>query len=139
MNFLHGTGHGVGSFNTVHEGPISICQKERGVAAPLEQGNVLSNEPGYYIDGSFGVRIEDMIIIVPKDTKFQFGGEPFLAFENITVVPYCRKLIDTSLLTKAELDWLNATNAYTVEKTKPFLEGNELALAWLARETQPYE
>jgi Xaa-Pro aminopeptidase len=138
MNYPHGAGHGVGSFLNVHEGPISMSYKWRGWQATLAEGNVLSNEPGYYEDGAFGVRIEDMMIAVNKETKFLTGGKPFIGFENVTVVPYCRKLIDTSLLTKDELDWLNATNAYTLEKTKPLLQGNDLALAWLERETQPY-
>merc|ERR1711964_271440 len=69
-------------------------------------GNVISNEPGYYEDGSFGIRIENIVMVKEAETKHKFGDKPYLGFEHVTMVPYCRKLIDESLLTRREKHWL---------------------------------
>lgn len=100
MDYAHGTGHGVGSFLSVHEGPANISPRMNNV--PLEPGMVLSNEPGYYKAHEYGIRIENMMLV--KESKF--AG--FLCFETLTRVPYEQALIDESLLTEAESDYLEA-------------------------------
>ncbi|KAI1304302.1 aminopeptidase-like protein [Xylaria venustula] len=136
LDYRHGTGHGVGSFLNVHEGPIGIGTRAQFFEVPLSPGNVISNEPGFYEDGSFGIRIENIIMVKEVQTKHKFGDKPFLGFEHVTMVPYCRKLIDPNLLTAAEKQWLNDYNADILEKTKAYFEKDDLALAWLKRETQ---
>jgi Xaa-Pro aminopeptidase len=98
----HGTGHGVGCFLNVHEFPPSISPKYR--KAPLHEGMVVSNEPGYYEEGEFGIRIENLVLVVKADCGDQ---ERYLKFETLTKVPYCRELIDTNLLTVGERNFIN--------------------------------
>lgn len=99
---------------------------------------MLSNEPGYYEDGKFGLRIENMMMVREVETETRFGDVPYYGFEHVTFVPYCRNLIDTSLLTVEEKEYLNAYNAEVVEKTGKFFEGDDLTKAWLERETATY-
>lgn len=122
----------------MHEGPIGIGTRVQYSEVPLSVGNVISNEPGFYEDGSFGIRIENIIMVREVETKNKFGDKPYLGFEHVTMVPYCRKLIDTKLLTETEKKWLNDYNAEIYEKTKGFFENDELTLAWLKKETQPF-
>lgn len=96
---------------------------------------MISNEPGYYQDGAFGVRIENIFMVREVETRHQFGEKPYLGFEHVTMVPYCRKLIDQSLLTSSEEDWLNKYHANVYSKTKGFFEEGSATLAWLERET----
>jgi len=128
----------VGSYLNVHEGPFGIGTSKAYADVPLAPGNVTSIEPGYYEEGAFGIRIENMAIVRETKTTHTFGDKPFLGFEHITMVPYCRKLIDINLLTQKEKDWLNASSAEILEKTEHFFKGDELTLAWLKRETQPF-
>lgn len=137
LDYRHGTGHGVGSFLNVHEGPIGIGTRVQFSEVPLAAGNVISNEPGYYEDGSFGIRIENIIMVKEVETKHQFGDKAFLGFEHVTMVPYCRKLLDESLLTEREKNWLNEHHADIYAKTKDFFPAGSLALKWLERETTP--
>lgn len=139
MDYRHGTGHGVGSYLNVHEGPIGIGTRVQYTEVPLAPGNVLSNEPGYYEDGKYGIRIENIIMVKEVETEYSFGDKPFLGFEHVTMVPYCRRLIDTTMLTAAEKAWLNASHAEIFEKTKGFFENDALTMDWLRRETQPVE
>ncbi|PNP49929.1 hypothetical protein THARTR1_09260 [Trichoderma harzianum] len=139
LDYRHGTGHGVGSFLNVHEGPIGIGTRIQYTEVPLAPGNVISNEPGYYEDGRFGIRIENIVMVKEVKTKYSFGDKPFLGFEHVTMVPYCRNLIDESMLTGAEKAWLNASNAEILEKTKGFFEDDALTTAWLTRETRHIE
>lgn len=120
----------------VHEGPIGIGTRVQYTEVPLAPGNVLSNEPGYYEDGTFGIRIENIMIVKEVRTEHCFGDKPFLGFEHVTMVPYCQKLIDVSLLNKDEKAWLNSSNVEILEKTRAFFEKDELTMAWLERETQ---
>lgn len=120
----------------VHEGPIGIGTRVQYTEVPLTPGNVLSNEPGYYEDGNFGIRIENMMMVREVHTEHCFGGRLFLGFERVTMVPYCRRLIDVSLLSKDELAWLNSSNAEILGKMKPFFKEDDLAMTWLMRETQ---
>jgi len=137
LDYRHGTGHGVGSYLNVHEGPIGIGTRIQYSEVPLAPGNVISNEPGYYEDGSFGIRIENIIMVKEVETKHQFGDKPYLGFEHVTMVPYCRKLIDESLLTRREKHWLNEYHADIFSKTRDFFKGDSLTLRWLERETEP--
>ncbi|KAI0382662.1 aminopeptidase-like protein [Hypomontagnella monticulosa] len=138
LDFRHGTGHGVGSYLNVHEGPIGIGTRVQYSEVSLSPGNVISNEPGYYEDGSFGIRIENIIMVKEVETKHKFGDKPYLGFEHVTMVPYCRKLIDPDSLTRIEKEWLNDYNAEIFDKTRGYLEDNEVAIKWLERETQPF-
>lgn len=104
---------------------------------PLAPGNVLSDEPGYYEDGKFGIRIENMVLVKEVETKHKFGDKPYLGFEHVTMVPYCRKLIDVERLTRREIHWLNAYHEDIWSKTSGYFEKGSLALEWLKRETQP--
>ncbi|KAH6661263.1 peptidase M24, structural domain-containing protein [Truncatella angustata] len=137
LDYRHGTGHGVGSFLNVHEGPMGIGTRIQYSEVALAEGNVLSNEPGFYEDGKFGVRIENIIMVKKVETKYSFGDKPWLAFEHVTMVPYCRKLIDTNLLTATETKWLNDYNDEILEKISPLVK-DDVTKAWLERETKHY-
>lgn len=104
----------------------------------LAAGNVLSIEPGYYEDGAYGIRIENLAIIRETPTKHTFGDKPFLGFEHVTMVPYCRKLIDEALLTGEERGWLNDSGKKIRANLEGYFKEDKLAMAWLERETQPF-
>ena len=137
LDYRHGTGHGVGSYLNVHEGPIGIGTRIQYSEVPLAPGHVISNEPGYYEDGSFGIRTENIVMVKEVTTKYKFGDKPYLGFEHVTMVPYCRKLIDENLLTKREKQWLNDYHADIIAKTKRYFEVGSMAMKWLERETTP--
>lgn len=103
----------------------------------LAPGNVVSIEPGFYEDGSFGIRIENLAMVREVATKHSFGDKPYLGFEHVTMVPYCRNLIEPSLLTSAEKQWINAHHEDILRKTQDMFRDDALTLAWLVRETQP--
>jgi len=106
VDFEHGTGHGVGSYLSVHEGPARISKLG---TTPLKRGMILSNEPGYYKTDGFGIRIENLELVTAADVN---GAEkPMNAFETLTFAPIDRRLIDVQMLTSAEIDWLNAYHA----------------------------
>ncbi|KAJ9134407.1 Metallopeptidase family m24 [Pleurostoma richardsiae] len=138
LDYRHGTGHGVGSYLNVHEGPIGIGTRKQYAEVALAAGNVTSIEPGFYEDGSYGIRIENIAMVREVKTPLQFGDKPYLGFEHVTMVPYCRTLIDTTLLTPEEKQWLNDHSSEIFEKTKDFFKDDPLTLAWLKRETQPF-
>ncbi|RYP67374.1 hypothetical protein DL771_007265 [Monosporascus sp. 5C6A] len=138
LDYRHGTGHGVGSYLNVHEGPIGIGTRIQYSEVSLSPGNVISNEPGFYEDGSFGIRIENIIMVREVKTKHSFGDKPYLGFEHVTMVPYCRRLIDPGLLTDGEKKWLNDYNADIRSKLKGYFESDKLTQTWLERETQPF-
>lgn len=98
LDFGHGTGHGVGHFLNVHEGPHGISKYR---SEPLLEGMVVTDEPGYYKEGGFGIRIEDDLVVVKK------SAEGFLGFENLTIAPYERNLIDLRLLSQNDKDYIN--------------------------------
>src|SRR5262249_42571156 len=104
----------------------------------LSVGNVLSNEPGYYEDGSFGIRIENMMMVREVETAHKVGDRPFYGFEHVTMVPMCRNLVDVELLDEREKKFLNDFHAEVFEKTKGFFADDELTMNWLKRETAPY-
>ncbi len=129
LEFDHGTGHGVGSYLSVHEGPQSISK--RGMVA-LEPGMIVSNEPGYYKTGAYGIRIENLELVTePQDIE---GGErPMMAFETLTLVPIDRRLVEPRLLTGEEIAWLDAYHARVTRVIGPHLTGTDRA--WLAAAT----
>ncbi|KAI4254378.1 MAG: hypothetical protein LQ352_003138 [Teloschistes flavicans] len=137
LDYRHGTGHGVGSYLNVHEGPIGIGTRVQYSEVPLSIGNVLSDEPGYYEDGNFGIRIENMIMAKEAETNHHFGDKPWIGFEHVTMVPMCRKLIDGKMLTVEERSWLNEYHQEVYDKTKGFVEQDQRTLKWLERETKP--
>ncbi|KAL1302286.1 hypothetical protein AAFC00_002704 [Neodothiora populina] len=135
LDYRHGTGHGVGSYLNVHEGPIGIGTRVQYSEVPLSVGNVISNEPGYYEDGGFGIRIENIVMVREVKTKFQFGDKPYLGFEHVTMTPMCKKLTDVSLLSETEKKWLNDYHKEVFEKTEGYFRGgDEKTLKWLERE-----
>ncbi|KQT50886.1 X-Pro aminopeptidase [Aureimonas sp. Leaf454] len=134
LDYAHGTGHGVGSYLSVHEGPQSISR--RGAVA-IEPGMMLSNEPGYYREGAFGIRIENLILALPAE-PIAGGDIAMLGFETLTFVPIDRRLIDPALLTRDERDWLDRYHADVRRTIAPLLEG-EGAAAWLETMTQPLQ
>ncbi|KAJ3476796.1 hypothetical protein NLI96_g10907 [Meripilus lineatus] len=126
-----------GHFLNVHEGPQGIGQRIVYNSTPLKAGMTLSNEPGYYADGKFGIRIENIVIVKKVDTPNNFGDKGYLGFEHVTMCPIHKKLIDTSLLTVKETEWLNAYHKEIFEKVSPLLQNDERALKWLERECSP--
>lgn len=103
LDYLHGTGHGVGMYLNVHEGPMSISPRHNPNDPGLEEGMFLSNEPGYYEDGHFGIRVESILLVQPALTKFQMKDRVFLAFDTVTLVPIQTKLLLPSMLTVEEV------------------------------------
>lgn len=105
----------------------------------LAAGNVLSIEPGYYEDGAYGIRIENLALVREVATEHAFGDKPFLGFERLTMVPYCRALIDEGMLTAEEKAWLNESSKKIREVMQGrFDDGDEVTKRWLERETQPF-
>lgn len=130
-NFGHGTGHGVGSYLCVHEGPQRIATRGDDVA--LEPGMLLSNEPGYYVAGSHGIRIESIVVVVERK---DFGeSEPFLGFDTLTCCPIDRRLIDPSLLSDGERAWVDGYHAWVRETLSPLVD--ERTRRWLDEATRP--
>ena len=132
QDYDHGTGHGVGSYLSVHEGPQGISRRSE---VPLQAGMILSNEPGYYREGAFGIRIENLIVV--KDAPTLPGGDDrqMLAFETLTHVPFDRRLIETTLLTAAERDWIDRYHSDTLSLLAPRLD--EQTREWLTTACAP--
>ena len=133
LNYGHGTGHGVGAFLSVHEGPQGISYY-RGIGVPLEVGMVCSNEPGYYKTGEYGMRIETLIQVV-KDEAHSSEDFEFLKFKTFTMCPVDKNLIKKEVLSVDEIDYLNNYHQQVYETLSPFLEGVELS--WLKKATNP--
>ncbi|KAJ3396017.1 hypothetical protein HDU92_004320 [Lobulomyces angularis] len=131
LNYRHGTGHGVGHYLNVHEGPQGIGLKP---SCELKAGMTVTNEPGYYEDGNFGIRIENVLIIEEKNTEFNFGAT---GFEHVTFVPIQKKLINFELLTTEETEWVKNYNLKCFGKVKDHLKEGSLGYLWLERETKP--
>ncbi|WP_311270598.1 aminopeptidase P family protein [Sphingobium sp. WCS2017Hpa-17] len=132
LDYAHGTGHGVGSFLSVHEGPQRIATFGGG-DEPLAAGMILSNEPGYYKTGEYGIRIENLVLVEERDVP---GAEkPMLGFQTLTFAPIDRTLIATDLLGREEQAWLDAYHSSVLDLVGPQLEGD--ALAWLKAACAP--
>ncbi|SEP95064.1 Xaa-Pro aminopeptidase [Loktanella sp. DSM 29012] len=132
LDYDHGTGHGVGSYLCVHEGPQGISRRS---TVALEPGMILSNEPGYYREGAYGIRIENLIVCVTAPDLIGADDRPMLSFETLTRVPFDRRLIAASMLSAGELDWINQYHADTLKLIGPLVEG--AARDWLAQACQP--
>ncbi|KAL2914421.1 hypothetical protein HK105_205988 [Polyrhizophydium stewartii] len=135
LDFRHGTGHGVGSYLNVHEGPQGIGMRIAYNDVKLQPGMTVTNEPGYYEDGAFGIRIENVLLVKKIETPNRFGDNDYLGFEHVTVTPIQTRLIELSLLTEEERAWVNAYNRECFEKVSPLLSKDEPAYKWLERET----
>jgi len=133
LNYGHGTGHGVGAFLGVHEGPQGISYY-RGIGVPLELGMLCSNEPGFYKEGEYGFRVENLIFTVKDEEKSSDDFE-FYKFENVTFCPIELSLIDKALLSADETKFINDYHKEVHEKLSPLLEGVELS--WLTKATRP--
>ena len=136
LDFAHGTGHGVGSYLSVHEGPARIAKPGYpggGPSEPLLAGMILSNEPGYYKAGEYGIRIENLLLVVGR--AINGGDEPMLAFETLTFAPIDRDLIEMALLTDAEIAWLNAYHDRVLTEIGPLL--GEECRAWVMQRCAP--
>ncbi|WP_372397012.1 aminopeptidase P family protein [Azospirillum sp. HJ39] len=135
LDYDHGTGHGVGSFLSVHEGPQRISKIGNSVA--LQPGMILSNEPGYYRTGAYGIRIENLIVVEPLEAEGELAGaeRPMLGFRPLTLVPIDRKAIEPALLSGAETAWVDAYHARVCESLSPLLDGE--TRRWLEAATAP--
>lgn len=131
LDYDHGTGHGVGAFLNVHEGPQRIS-KRGGDAQALAPGMIVSNEPGYYKEGAYGIRIESLVAVVHAGSME--NGKAQLAFETLTCVPVDLRLVDSALLTPAEKDWLNHYHAWVRATHAPQMTEEEIA--WLTNATR---
>ncbi|XP_069723513.1 xaa-Pro aminopeptidase 2 isoform X2 [Phaenicophaeus curvirostris] len=136
LNYGHGTGHGVGNFLSVHEWPVGFQSNN----VPLTAGMFTSIEPGYYRDGEFGIRIEDVALVVEAQTKHQSEEKPFLTFEVVSLVPYDRNLIDLSLLSPEQIQYLNAYYETIRARVGPELQRQQLEeeYRWLQQSTEPF-
>jgi Xaa-Pro aminopeptidase len=127
LDYDHGTGHGVGSYLSVHEGPAGLSRAARPVA--LAPGMILSDEPGFYLPGAYGIRLENLLLVrsadLPETTR------PFLSFETLTLAPFDRRLILPALLSPAEIAWLDAYHARVIQTLGPDL--NEDLRSWLEK------
>ncbi len=136
VDYAHGTGHGVGSFLAVHEGPQRIAPVGSGQAGgdePLKAGMILSNEPGYYKTGEYGIRIENLVLVVP--VAIEGAEKDMLGFETLTFAPIARELIDVDMLSPAERAWTDAYHAQVLAIVGPQLDG--AALDWLKAQCAP--
>ena len=130
LDFNHGTGHGVGSYLNVHEGPHSIGKGANQV--PFMEGMVVSNEPGYYRENEFGIRSENLIFVkIIKEVE----GKKLFGFENLTYVPFDTRLLDMSIINKTEIDWINNYHQKVLKKIGSHLDDS--VMEWLNKATQP--
>ena len=132
----------------VHEGPHGISFRESSLEVGLEAGMTVTNEPGknsmkslyllgYYEDGAFGIRIENVMIVKEVATKHKFGGKPYLGFEHVTFVPIDTKLIAKEMLTVEEVEWLNHYHRECLKKVGALMDPNESGFHWLKKQCQP--
>ncbi len=135
IEFGHGTGHGVGYFLNVHEGPQSISKAIPEPHMAMEPGMITSIEPGVYRPGQWGVRIENLVLNVPASTPEGSTFAEFLEFETLTLCPIDTRCIDRALMREDEVQWLNAYHAVVLERLRPLVQGD--ARAWLEERTKP--
>ncbi len=131
LDYDHGTGHGVGSYLSVHEGPQSIS---RAGAVVLEPGMIISNEPGYYKTGAYGIRLENLVLVTEAEAVS--GGERLMmSFETLTLAPFDRRLVEKKLMSAEELRWLDAYHARVLKVIGPHLGPDDRT--WLAAAAAP--
>ncbi len=131
LDYDHGTGHGVGSYLSVHEGPVSISRLAKPV--PIAAGMILSNEPGYYLPDRYGIRLENLLLTQPAELPN--ATKPFLRFETLTLAPFDTRLIETALLEREEVAWLNAYHARVLAEVGPHLDAT--TRSWLEAACEP--
>jgi Xaa-Pro aminopeptidase len=131
LDYDHGTGHGVGSYLSVHEGPVSISRLARPV--PIAAGMILSNEPGFYLPDQYGIRLENLLLVQPA--VLPDATKPFLCFETLTLAPFDRHLLNPARMTDAERAWLDAYHARVLREVGPALD--PAAREWLAAACAP--
>jgi Xaa-Pro aminopeptidase len=131
LDYDHGTGHGVGSYLAVHEGPQRLS---RHGTAELEPGMILSNEPSFYLESQYGIRLESLVLVTPPE-PIPGGSRNMMGFETLTLVPFDRRLIDPKQLLPSELAWLNAYHARIRREIEPVLRSDDRA--WLRHATAP--
>jgi Xaa-Pro aminopeptidase len=131
LNYLHGTGHGVGSFLNVHEGFHGFSSN-----VPLVPGHVLTNEPGYYKTDDFGVRIESVLVVRSVHTKHTDPDESWYGFERLTSVPIQTRMVLEHMLSKEEKEWLREHNRQCLHSLEDLLQDDKRALKWLRREAE---
>jgi Xaa-Pro aminopeptidase len=131
LDYDHGTGHGVGSYLGVHEGPQSISKRPNTIA--LRPGMIVSNEPGYYRTGAYGIRIENLVVVQPADGAE--GGPEMLGFETLTLAPIDRALVEPGLMSADEIGWLDGYHARVRETLTPLVDAE--TAGWLAQATRP--
>jgi Xaa-Pro aminopeptidase len=129
LDFKHGTGHGVGTYLNVHEGPQGISRYSY---VELKEGMCVSDEPGYYQDGEFGIRIEN-VIAVQKHPK----NPDFFCWKNFTTAPYCRELINPQLLSEEHIRHINEFHKRCLKELKPHLKDDKRALEYVKRQCEP--
>ncbi len=127
LDYDHGTGHGVGSYLSVHEGPASLSRLAKPV--PLAEGMILSDEPGFYEPGAYGIRLENLLLVRPADMAG--ASKPFLRFETLTLAPFDRRLVAPELLDAGEKAWLDAYHAWVLHTVGPSLDAG--GRVWLTR------
>ena len=132
LDYDHGTGHGVGSYLGVHEGPQRISKRGGDVA--LEPGMIVSNEPGYYKEGAYGIRIENLVVVTAVDAP-DGAEKELLGFETLTLAPIDTRLVDLGLMTTSEIDWLNGYHARVRDSVAPLVDAD--TRSWLETATQP--
>jgi Xaa-Pro aminopeptidase len=131
LDYDHGTGHGVGAYLSVHEGPQRISKVANNVA--LQPGMIVSNEPGFYKAGAFGIRIENLVAV--KEAQIEGADRKYLEFETLTLAPIDLNCVDLALLTDAERQWLNAYHARVREVVGPQVD--DATRKWLQEATRP--
>jgi Xaa-Pro aminopeptidase len=131
LDYDHGTGHGVGAYLSVHEGPVSLSRAARPV--PIEAGIILSDEPGFYRPGAYGIRLENLLLV--QEATLADATKPFLRFETLTLAPFDRTLIEPSLLSPAERSWIDAYHTRVLHEVGPALDPT--VREWLAAACAP--
>jgi Xaa-Pro aminopeptidase len=131
LDYDHGTGHGVGAYLSVHEGPVGLSRAARTV--PIEAGMILSDEPGFYLPGAYGIRLENLLLV--QEAVLPAAKKPFLRFETLTLAPFDRALIDAALLSPEEREWLDAYHARVLDAVGPSLAPD--VREWLAEACAP--
>ncbi|SON56432.1 Xaa-Pro dipeptidase [Hartmannibacter diazotrophicus] len=133
FDFDHGTGHGVGVYLSVHEGPQRISKASH---VKLQPGMILSNEPGYYKDGAYGIRIENLVIVTAEE-PIEGGERPMMGFETLTFAPIDKRLVDVSLMDEGEISWFDRYHAEVREKLMPLVSEEDGVRGWLLAATEP--
>ena len=134
LDFDHGTGHGVGAYLGVHEGPHRIAKRSADV--PLQPGMIVSNEPGYYQESAYGIRIENLEVVRASSVaKTDADSRDMLKFEALTLAPIDRTLVETSILTEKEIEWLDSYHVRVRETIGPLVD--QKTATWLEEVTKP--